>query len=288
MPLTFALLGLAAFAVWGAAAAAPAGWRAWLWRVPLLAAALAALGEGFLDWRGAPVVVGLWASAELYHGAVDRRWRLAWGFAALLLAAALATHRLPGFAPYLVAENLRLSSASAEMSLKANFDKPFAGILLLACFCVPARRLAEWRSAVGTGLLIGAATAGLVIGLAVAAGAVRYDPKLPAITLAWMGSNLMLTCIFEEALFRGVIQERLARWLADRRRLFWLPVVAASVLFGLAHGAGGPVLIVVAGLAGLGYGLAYALTGRVEAAIVAHFTLNAIHFLGFTYPYAVR
>ena len=45
---------------------------------------------------------------------------------------------------------------------------------------------------------------------------------------------------------------------------------------------------VVAMIAGVGYGVAYAITGRVEAAIVAHFTLNSIHFLGFTYPYAVR
>jgi membrane protease YdiL (CAAX protease family) len=287
MPLTFALLGLAAFAVWGAAASS-ARWREWPWRLFLLASALAALHEAFMDWRGIPVAIALWGAAELYQRAASRRSRVAWGFAALILAAALATHRVPGFAPYLVVESVRVSPASAEMSLKANFDKAFAGVLLLACFCDRARSLADWRRAIGIGLLVGAATAVVVIGLAIAAGAVRFDPKLPPITPAWMAANLMLTCIFEEALFRGVIQDRLARWLADRRRWVWLPVSAASVLFGLAHAGGGPVLVIVAMIAGVGYGLAYATTGRVEAAIVAHFTLNSLHFLGFTYPYAVR
>jgi uncharacterized protein len=195
---------------------------------------------------------------------------------------------LPGFSPYLVEEGIRLSAASAEMTLKAHFDKAFVGVLLLACFCVPTRTGAEWLRAIGVGFLIGAATAAVVVGLAIAAGAVRYDPKWPSIAPAWLASNLVLTCIFEEALFRGVIQDRLSRMLAGRRLRVWLPLAAASVLFGLAHAGGGPVLIVVAAVAGLGYGLAYAMTGRVEAAIVAHFTLNSIHFLGFTYPYAVR
>ncbi len=273
-PLTFALLGLAAIAVWGAAASS-GRWRGWPWRLLLLASCLRALAEGFMDWRALPVAVGLWVTAELYHRASDRRRRWAWGGAALLLAATLATHRLPGFAPFLVAEGLHLSPASAEMSLKAHFDKAFAGVLLLACFCAHARDLADWRRA-------------LDVGLTVAAGAVRFDPKLPAITAAWMAANLLLTCVFEEALFRGVIQDRLARLVKDRRRLTWLPLVAASLLFGFAHAGGGPVLIVVAMIAGVGYGVAYAITGRVEAAIVAHFTLNSIHFLGFTYPYAVR
>lgn len=287
MPLTFAFVGLATCAVWGGAAAANR-WREWPWRLFLLASAIAALTEGFMDWRGIPVAVALWAVAELYQRTANRPLRLTYGGVALVLAAALATHRLPGFAPFVVADGVRLSLASAEMSPKANFDKALAGVVLLACFCSPARTLAEWRRAIGTGLLLGTATAVVVIGLAVAADAVHYDPKLPPITLAWMASNLVLTCIFEEALFRGVVQDRLSRRLAGHRRLAWLPLFAASVLFGFAHAAGGPVVIIVAVLAGLGYGLAYALTGRVEASIVAHFTLNAIHFLGFTYPYAVR
>jgi membrane protease YdiL (CAAX protease family) len=41
----------------------------------------------------------------------------------------------------------------------------------------------------------------------------------------------------------------------------------------------------LAGVAGVGYGLAYQMTGgRLEASMAAHFTLNTVHFLLFTYP----
>jgi membrane protease YdiL (CAAX protease family) len=56
------------------------------------------------------------------------------------------------------------------------------------------------------------------------------------------------------------------------------------VLFGLAHAHGGPALVVLATFAGIGYGAAYQRSGRIEAAILAHFALNAAHFLMFTYP----
>ena len=81
---------------------------------------------------------------------------------------------------------------------------------------------------------------------------------------------------------------RLTRLLAQRARWSWVPLAVASVLFGLVHASGGPVLIAVAALAGVGYGTAYAMTGRIEAAVIAHFTLNSLHFIAFTYPYAAR
>jgi uncharacterized protein len=37
-------------------------------------------------------------------------------------------------------------------------------------------------------------------------------------------------------------------------------------------------------LAGLGYALAFRASGRIEMAILAHFSLNAVHFLLLTYP----
>ena len=37
-------------------------------------------------------------------------------------------------------------------------------------------------------------------------------------------------------------------------------------------------------LAGVGYGVAYQRTRRIEAAMVVHFALNAVHLLLFTYP----
>ena len=56
-----------------------------------------------------------------------------------------------------------------------------------------------------------------------------------------------------------------------------------AVLFGLAHLPGGIDYVMLATVAGIGYGWSYYRTGHIEAAILTHFTLNALHFLLFTY-----
>jgi membrane protease YdiL (CAAX protease family) len=58
------------------------------------------------------------------------------------------------------------------------------------------------------------------------------------------------------------------------------------VLFGLAHIAGGWRYVALATVAGAGYGTVFYRSRRIEASILAHFTLNAVHFLLFTYPAA--
>ncbi|WP_431262693.1 CPBP family intramembrane glutamic endopeptidase [Roseateles chitinivorans] len=97
----------------------------------------------------------------------------------------------------------------------------------------------------------------------------------------YLAANLFLTCVAEEVAFRGVIQGLLARRLGTDLRTMngWLPVLLAAVLFGLAHAAGGTGYVALAMLAGLGYGLAYTLSRRIEVAIGLHFTLNALVFL---------
>ena len=55
------------------------------------------------------------------------------------------------------------------------------------------------------------------------------------------------------------------------------------MLFGIAHAGGGAAMIVLATLAGIGYGLA-AWRGGIEAAVLTHFSVNALRFLLLTYP----
>ena len=73
--------------------------------------------------------------------------------------------------------------------------------------------------------------------------------------------------------------------VADALRSLRWPQIRIAVLFGLAHAAGGPLLVLLAALAGAGYSLAYAATRRIESAVLAHFVLNAVHFVGFSYPH---
>jgi membrane protease YdiL (CAAX protease family) len=130
------------------------------------------------------------------------------------------------------------------------------------------------------------ATAALSIGVAMAAGYVRFEPKWDATAPAFLVANLLFTCVAEEVLTRGVIQEGLIR-LAGRRRhpaWRWLAIAVSTIVFGLAHAGGGAIWMLVATIAGLGYALVYARTRTIEGAILVHFAVNAAHFIGFTYP----
>lgn len=58
----------------------------------------------------------------------------------------------------------------------------------------------------------------------------------------------------------------------------------ASLMFGLAHFKGGISYVMLATVAGVGYGFVYQKTKRIESSILVHFAVNTIHFLFFTYP----
>lgn len=63
-------------------------------------------------------------------------------------------------------------------------------------------------------------------------------------------ANLFFTCMAEEALFRGYLQQRLSQWLSA-----WPALIITALIFGTAHLAGGMWMVMFATLAGLIYGL---------------------------------
>jgi uncharacterized protein len=287
MLVTHSLLFAAFATLYAPSFAVGREWKLAPWQVLFTAALVHGLLVGLLGWLAVAVLLLLWLVA-----AAHRRHRglvpgIYWKLIGVAIAIALALHAIPGFDVVVVASAVRLTPDSAPMTLKANFDKGASGLLLLAYF-TQRPTLREWPGIAATGVVFGLATGAVVIGIAVAIGAVRIDPKLPSLVIQWLLINLFLTCVFEEALFRGLVQKSLADSVRSHPRWRWLPIAVASTLFGLAHAGGGVAVIVVAGLAGVGYGLAFARTGRVEAAVLAHFVLNATHFFFFTYPYAAR
>jgi membrane protease YdiL (CAAX protease family) len=284
---TYSLLFLAFVALYLPAVPLPGGYRLPPWQVVFAAALASGAFQRLLDLPALLAIAALWLCAELRHRSTSDRYRPLLLGLVIALAIALALHLVPGFPNPVVAQDVRLSAASAEMTLKANFDKGAAGLLLLA-YLSPRPVAREWPRLLATGVSAGAVTAVAAIGIVAAVGAVRLDPKWPELALAWIPINLLLTCVFEEMLFRGLLQRGLQERLRANARLRHVPIALASLLFGMVHAGGGLLLIVAATVAGVGYGVAYDRSKRIEAAVLAHFTLNAAHFFLFTYPYAAR
>lgn len=254
--------------------------------------ALCALVTGIMDSvaLAATVLLFLAAAAADQLKALQAGWVHRLSTAGLLaMAAALMLHVTPGFDNPVIDRNLRLSASSSAFDLYWNLDKGLVGLAFLL-YLVPAKRLGHadlqtLMGAAGAGVLLAA----LLLPAAAAAGMLAWDPKLPAALLWWAPANLLITCLAEEAVFRGFLQERLSQWLGPQLPYGEsLAIATTAVLFGAAHFAGGIGYVLFAAMAGLGYGLVYRYGGGLLGAVLAHFLLNTSHIVLFTYPLSAR
>jgi membrane protease YdiL (CAAX protease family) len=233
-----------------------------------------------LDWHwfscSPPPVTGYTRSAAAH--------RIAAGALVFFLSLALMAHLIPGLVTAPVAVAYQVSPDAVPYDLKANLDKVFVGFFLLAFGHSLISALSEWRRMVSAMALLAVTTLAVVMSLALLLGYVTLDLKWTNFFFIWAWKNLFYTCVAEEAFFRGFLQRQLARALTPFRFGVCASVLIAALLFGLAHYAGGTVYVVLATVAGIGYGWVYQHTGRIEASILTHFLLNCAHFLLFTYP----
>jgi membrane protease YdiL (CAAX protease family) len=207
----------------------------------------------------------------------------------VVLSVGLAVHKLPGFHNLQVMSGVVFSPDSAPFNLWLNFDKATAGILLLGLTYHPQMRAEfEWIPALKRALALCLLTVVVVTGLALLAGFVRWAPKFDSQFALWASDNLLLTCMSEEAFFRGFIQHQIATALSAKPWGYIIAIIISALLFGLAHLAGGWTYAALAAVAGVGYGLTLHRTQRIEMSILTHFAVNATHFLLFTYPYWIK
>ncbi|RTL25334.1 MAG: CPBP family intramembrane metalloprotease [Burkholderiales bacterium] len=203
-----------------------------------------------------------------------------------LLSLAMALHAFPWLPRWQILAPVQLSEGAPPFTLSLSLDKALAGWGLMWWACRRCGSLRDVRRMLPSLLAGACATVFVVMGLAWLSHIVRWDPKWPAQAGVFLLVNLLVTCVAEEAFFRGLLQERLTQLWAMRPRALscGLPVFLSACLFGLAHLGGGVRYALLATVAGLGYGLVYARTRRIEAAILTHFAVNTAHFLLFTYP----
>lgn len=289
MEITFILLASAICAVWLHPLRIGKDFAIPLWQPLFLLSIASAWLARIVDLRA---IAGLAIfSLFAYLGASTKASRLqrsVYFLFAFYLALLLAVHRWPGFNNPALVAGIKFSVEAATVTHYANFDKAAVGLILLAFVCRRAGAWSEWKSLLRTSLPLALLAAALVLSLAVASGFVKPDLKLPAYTPVFLLANLLFTCVAEEAFFRGFLQERMLRALDGVRFAAPAAIAVSALLFGAAHIGGGLMYAMLATVAGLAYAYAYHATRRVEAAILVHFLVNAVHFVGFTYPHLQR
>ena len=256
-----------------------------LWLLLLIAAIASACWFGLIQ-PAALVFIALFATGcyGFYAKSSGAAIRFVAGVLVFVLSLALMAHVLPGLGTFPIATDYQVSSGALPYNLYANLDKVFVGFFLLAfghTLLGSRRECSEMFIRMAPPAL---ATLAVVMPLALSLDYVSLDLKWTNFFFVWAWKNLLYTCAAEEAFFRGFLQRHIARALAPYRGGVWFSIVIASLLFGLAHYAGGIVYVLLATVAGLGYGWVYQRTGRIEASILTHFLLNSAHFLFFTYP----
>ncbi|KPY81791.1 CPBP family intramembrane metalloprotease [Pseudomonas syringae pv. tagetis] len=200
----------------------------------------------------------------------------------IMTSLALASHLAPGFNNANVIEATRFTADAAVYSMDLNLDKPLIGLwLILACpWIVPKVDVAH---SLQTGVLALIVTSAFCMTAAVVLNVVGWTPKWPAQGLIWLLNNLLLVTLTEELFFRAYLQGGLQRFFNGSRFATALSITLAASLFGLAHAVAGVEWMLLAGVAGAGYGIAFRF-GGLQAAVISHFGLNLVHFGLFTYP----
>ncbi len=255
--------------------------RHWLSVCLLSSGYVLALIAGLVGWSAALPIGLLLAAAHAVAPERPRPWRITGHTVFVLVAILLGTHLLPGFHNLRVIGPVRYTSDAMPFTMFLNLDKPLAGFWLLLVWPALCLQRGAWSWA--RGLLVGLVTAVVVLGLAFLFGEVAMAPKWTDGAWLWAINNLLIVCLTEEAVFRAYVQEGLKQRFGERRHGEALAIAVAATLFGLAHAAGGLGYVLLAGLAGVGYGVAYR-QGGLQAAIMAHFCLNLVHYGLFTYP----
>ena len=251
-----------------------------------LMAIIFGLASNRIDWIGLAQIVAFgWLVYLSYKKTLSKNIRIVVVVCAFIAGFRLFFHRLPGFNNWALLSNFRFSQDSTPYSLYLNFDSTVVGFFILFF----GFKLVDFRK----GLLIKTLKISLpsiVIGLivililALSTGYVRFDPKLPAVTLIWVINMIFFVCVIEESIFRGVIQQNLNQRFKLYKYGKYIALICASLLFGLAHYQGGVAYILLASVAGLFFGYVYMRTNRIESSIFFHFILNFSHFIFFSYP----
>ena len=190
----------------------------------------------------------------------------------------LFMYGIPEVESVLLLDKVYASVDSIPFTLYLNLDKTVTAFVLAVAIPGLFQRVSEKKQRWQSWLLLALGLLAIQM-LACILGLVRPEVKVPSWWWMFALHNLLITCVAEEAFFRGYIQRGITNlWGASAG------LICASTLFGLAHYPGGAVYMCLAGLTGIGYGAAWCMTGRLWAPVLTHFLFNLVHLFFYTYP----
>jgi len=257
-----------------------------LWGAFLSSAVATGLIAGRVQWiaLGTIIIYGsvVWAFFRIHN----KPLKTIFAILIFILSMLLWFHKLPGFQNWQIANGLLLSPNAFPLNLYLNFDKPLIAIFLLGFGTLPLQR--GIQKTINFRLLFNIIVACAIIGMiAMFANMIQWDLKFGSFFWVWALNNLVFVCVTEEVLFRGFVQEQLSKVFSRYRIGSILALVISALSFGLSHLGPFPYVALVT-LCGIFYGTVYLKTKKIEMAIWAHFLLNAIHIIGFSYPLLAR
>jgi membrane protease YdiL (CAAX protease family) len=259
---------------------------AWLWGSFLIIAYVLALHVKIATWMSLVPISILFFCHYFLRNNPPKNIRFLLFCIATSISFALVFHFLPGFHNWQFVSQLCLSPGAYPYSLWLNFDKPFIGLFVLAFTLPLITSKTELLRVLKISIPLTIIGILIMMGISMYFNFVIWDPKLSIITFVWFFDNLIFVSIPEEAFFRGFIQRELYRWFEKNPLASFGSISVTSLFFSLLHlawVANLPFLCLVF-IASMIYGTIYQVTKSIEASILCHFGLNAIHFLFFTYP----
>lgn len=202
----------------------------------------------------------------------------------MVLCIGLAAHLFPGFHNLKIIDQVYVSKNAISFSMYLNVDKALVGIFILGMTHRLISNKKDWVLLLKNTLPFMTFFIIVMMTLALLLRFVRFDPKLPTSLFIWIITNLLFVSTAEEAFFRGFLQKTLTQKFKKISYGNYVAILCAAILFGLAHYMAGNKYILLATLAGIGYGVLYDRTKHIESSIITHFSINLTHFLFFTYP----
>ena len=261
------------------------------WIFVAIAVGISGWISGNIDPLGSLALVLLWVLSNASEKPdISRFFRVLLVSLTIALFLVIATNMIPWFESYQAIDHQIVKPHSTEFSLSWKINMALAGIVLIGT-SIGIQSSKNHLKSIFSGIAIPfLLTAAGVLTFATMTGLIK--PEMPTDDwfnfLVWYAPAQVLgTCLAEEALFRGIIQKKLQRFLVSKMS-GWTPnflaILIAAILFGLAHFRGGYEFVIAATMAGFGYGYVYYKTNRIESAIITHFLFNLTYYTFFTYP----